>query len=70
MVKCKGLLKLRQISTRGHQQAIDVEERIAGPRFGGIHPLQHHCLADQLGDAGCRRATPKKQEALLGEVLP
>ena len=65
------LLKVRQIGARGHQQAVDVEQRIAAaaPRVE-IHALPRHGEADQLGDAGRGRSGAEKQEALVGELLP
>ena len=63
------LLKVGEVGARGHQQAIDVEQRVAAPRRGEIHALPRHRLADQLGDAGRGRARAEEQEPLIGELL-
>lgn len=42
----KRLLKFREILTRCDEQAIDIEEGVAPPRFVYIHASHGHGLAD------------------------
>jgi hypothetical protein len=44
-------LKLSEITARSHNQPMNVEERIAGPRFRDVHSFEGHSLADQLGNS-------------------
>src|SRR6266480_2780755 len=62
--------EIGEIGARGHEQAVDVEQRIAPPRRGEIHAFPLHGEADQLGDAGRGRACAEEQEALLRKLFP
>src|SRR5205823_5294455 len=59
-----------EVRARGHEQPVDVEQRIALPRRSEIHPSPLHSQADQLGDTGRGRARAEEQEALLRKFFP
>lgn len=62
-----GVSKASEVITRGHHQAVAVEQPIALGPLADVETFEHHRLCEQFGNASGGRTATEKQEAAVGQ---